>query len=221
VWSEMPRSTSQGTPKARQAWATAAPSISVTAPWKLLRDPDRSENNLLQQEVSSDGLTGVYNRRFFEESVEKEFATATRHSWPLSVIFVDVDRFKQINDSQGHQAGDKILREVASLLKANVRESDIVARYGGDEFVLLLPGLARDGAEKIAQRMVDDVREARVAGADGGRIAITLSLGVATYDTESAFSDAASLLAAADEALYHSKRNGRDRHTCYHTIQAA
>ena len=180
-----------------------------------------SENNLLQQEASSDGLTGVYNRRFFEETVEKEFATAGRHDWPLSVIFVDVDRFKQINDSHGHQSGDKILREVANLLKNNVRESDIVARYGGDEFVLLLPGLARAGAETIAQRMVEDVRKTAVKGADGESVSITLSLGVATYDAESGFADSAALLAAADEALYHSKRNGRDQLTSYEAIQAA
>jgi len=180
-----------------------------------------SQNTMLQQEASSDGLTGVSNRRYFEESVEKEFSTATRHNWPLSVIFVDVDKFKQINDNHGHQSGDKILREVASLLRSNVRESDTVARYGGDEFVLLLPGLARSGAEKIAQRMVEDVRQASVRGADGDAVRITLSLGVATHDTESSFKDSAALLAAADEAVYHSKRNGRDRLTSYDTIQAA
>ncbi len=180
-----------------------------------------SENNLLQQEAGSDGLTGVHDRRFFEETVDKEFTTAGRDDWPLSIILVDVDRFMQINDNHGRQAGDKILRQVASLLKSSVRESDIVARYGGDEFVLLLPGLARDGAEAIAQRMIEDVRKSTVSGADGEAVSITLSLGIATYDTESGFGDSAALLAAADEALYHSKRNGRDQLTSYEAIQAA
>jgi diguanylate cyclase (GGDEF)-like protein len=180
-----------------------------------------SQNTMLQHEASSDGLTGVFNRRYFEESVEKEFATATRHSWPLSVIFVDVDKFKQINDNHGHQSGDLILREVASLLRQNVRESDTVARYGGDEFVLLLPGLARDGAEKIAERMIADVRKKNVTGPDGQAVKITLSLGIATYDSDSGFADSAALLAAADEAVYHSKRSGRDRLTSYDAIKAA
>ncbi len=180
-----------------------------------------SANNVLQQEASSDGLTGVFNRRYFDEAVDKEYATAVKHDWPLSVIFVDIDRFKQINDTHGHQSGDKILREVAGLLRGNVRDSDIVARYGGDEFVLLLPGLAREGAGKIAERMIADVRNKSVDGADGERVAITLSLGVATFDAASKFDNSAELLSAADEALYHSKRNGRDQLTRYDAIQAA
>jgi len=179
-----------------------------------------SEHRELKEEASRDGLTGVYNRRSFEERIAQEFEAAGRHEWPLSVIFVDLDRFKHVNDSHGHQAGDAMLKAVADLLLGAVRDSDIVARYGGDEFVLLLPGVDADDTAHVASRLVAEARGATAESA-GERVSITLSLGTATHDAQNRFDDPAALLAAADEALYHSKRNGRDRHTCYDTIRAA
>lgn len=179
------------------------------------------EREELQQEVSKDGLTGAFNRRYFEDALAKEFAAAKQQNWPMSVIFVDLDRFKQINDSHGHQAGDQMLRDVAELLTNNLRSEDIVARYGGDEFVLLLPGLDAEAAEQIAARLVDGARGRSVTGAGGETVHITLSLGTATQDSSHEFDKPADLLAAADKALYHSKRNGRNQHTCYAAIKAA
>ena len=181
-------------------------------------EADREE---LQEEASRDALTDAFNRRYFEEALTREFETAHQHGWPMSVIFVDLDRFKQINDSHGHQAGDLMLQEVAGLLTENLRDTDIVARYGGDEFVLLLPGLDARAAEQIAGRLVNSARGRSINGTDGAELHITLSLGTATQDSAAAFEKPADLLAAADQALYHSKRNGRNQHTCFEAIEAA
>lgn len=181
-----------------------------------------AENSALKHENVLDPLTGTRNRRYFEEAAEREFTTtAQRLNSPLSVIFVDLDHFKDVNDTYGHKTGDAMLREVANVLKNGLRESDIVARYGGDEFVLLLPGADAGQADAVAKRIVASVRTCRIEAGNGQQIGITLSLGVATCDSQNRFATSQELLAAADAALYHSKRNGRDRYTLYETIKAA
>jgi diguanylate cyclase (GGDEF)-like protein len=179
------------------------------------------ENVELKAESTRDALTDVYNRRYFEDAVTREFETATRHAWPMSVVFVDLDNFKGINDTYGHQAGDAVLVEVARLLGEVLRDTDIVARFGGDEFVMLLPGVDAEQADRVGQRVVETVHGRTARAADGRHISITLSLGIATCDAEHSFVKAQDLLAAADAALYHSKRTGRDRYTCYDAIRAA
>ncbi|MCC7329456.1 MAG: GGDEF domain-containing protein [Gammaproteobacteria bacterium] len=181
----------------------------------------KAENSVLRVESERDGLTGVLNRRAFEEAMEREFAMATKNNWPLSVVFVDLDHFKGINDTHGHQSGDAMLRAVAGLLTGTLRDTDVVARYGGDEFVLLLPGLDTTQVEAVAERLVQRARTTRVEGNAGRSFAITLSLGIATRDSASGFATSQELLAAADRALYHSKHSGRDRHTSYDRIKAA
>ncbi|MGI9341439.1 MAG: sensor domain-containing diguanylate cyclase [Gammaproteobacteria bacterium] len=180
-----------------------------------------NENEELKDESHRDGLTGVHNRRGFEARLEKEFAISNEHHWPLSMIFVDVDRFKQINDTYGHQTGDAMLQEVGTLLVDNVREQDLVARYGGDEFVLLLPGSDAPEVEAVAKRLVETARTKSVRDSGGDDVSITLSIGIATNGDQSRFESAKEFLAAADEALYHSKRNGRDQATTHSSIQAA
>ena len=179
------------------------------------------ENEELKHESSRDALTGVFNRRAFEAFLTKEFESAKSHGWPLSVIFVDLDRFKQINDTHGHQTGDDMIQEVSALLTTNVRDSDMVARYGGDEFVLLLPGSDATETEHVADRLVSQARDRSIQSESGDALSITLSLGTATTDSSAEFSSAKDLIAAADEALYHSKRSGRDRQTSYASIKAA
>lgn len=181
----------------------------------------RAENSALRLESERDALTGAYNRRAFEEALEREFTAARKNDWPLSLMFVDIDHFKDVNDTYGHPCGDDMLKAVAGLLSGTLRETDIVARYGGDEFVLLLPGLDASQAEAVAERLVHEARRRQVRAADGRRFAVTLSLGLATHDVDAAFDDAQALLKAADSALYHSKHGGRDRHTSYARIRAA
>lgn len=179
------------------------------------------ENSELKTENVRDPLTNAHNRRHFEECLSGEFASASKHRWPLSVVFVDLDKFKEVNDNFGHQTGDAILQTVAQLLRETLRDSDIVARYGGDEFVLLLPGVDAAKADSVGVRICEEARKRTAQSVDGRHVGITLSLGIATCDSHHRFDSPKALLAAADAALYHSKRNGRDRYTCYDAIQAA
>jgi two-component system cell cycle response regulator len=152
--------------------------------------------------ATRDALTGVANRRLFDESLEREIARAARLVTPLSLIVLDVDHFKQVNDSYGHQTGDLVLREVADALVSQTKALDVVARLGGDEFVILLPGCAHDDALGVAERV------RRELARRGGNAPMTMSAGVATYPLHAVDGDA--LVSAADASLYEAKRRGRD-----------
>ena len=179
------------------------------------------ENQALKQANRADELTGVYNRRHFEDALNEEFDFAAKHSSTLSMIFVDIDLFKETNDTFGHLAGDKVLKTVADLLSETVRSTDVVARYGGDEFVIVLPGTDAERTALVAGRIVEGARELQVRAEDGREIDITLSLGTATQDAANNFKSAAGLIRAADAALYDSKRKGRDCHTAFTADQVA
>jgi len=170
------------------------------------------EANLALREIAAtDPLTGLSNRRDFEERLVVELRRATRSGCPLSLLFLDLDLFKRYNDRFGHPAGDELLVKLANLLVKTVRSSDLVGRYGGEEFVVLLPDTEEAGALVLAETLRCTVAE-RLAG----RLPVTVSVGVATYEPGSAASDASDqvaprLVAAADEALYRAKREGRNR----------
>jgi two-component system cell cycle response regulator len=161
-------------------------------------------NQKLQSLAVTDGLTGLHNHRAFQDYLEEQFQVAMRNKQPLAVILMDVDHFKQYNDTYGHQAGDEVLRQVAQILQANVREGDFVARYGGEEFVIVLPRTDLESAVAVAERL----REA-VQSAEWRLRPVTGSFGVACIRPD--METRQELIEAADQALYQAKKNGRNR----------
>jgi diguanylate cyclase (GGDEF)-like protein len=159
----------------------------------------------VQRLAATDGLTKIANRRTFESTLEREVARATRSAEHLSLVMIDIDHFKRLNDEHGHQAGDEVLRNVAAALSCECRDFDTAARYGGEEFAVVLPGCGPDEAKLIAERLRHAVAAAPSA------VPITASAGVATYPAHAG--DADTLVRAADDALYESKRSGRNRTT--------
>ena len=160
-------------------------------------------NALLQTLVTTDGLTGLKNHRAFQEQVEHEIATAHRYQTPLSLLLIDIDHFKQVNDQHGHPVGDDVLKTLASLLQSNARAADFIARYGGEEFAVLLPYTDEEGAVIIAERLRIQV------GATAWNVGpLTVSIGIATLTPRTA--GRAELIAQADAALYTSKNHGRN-----------
>lgn len=167
----------------------------------------RLQETLAEQAIR-DPLTGLYNRRYLDETLPREFARAEREGYPLAVAMVDVDFFKRINDTWGHPAGDKMLKMLAQCLREGVREGDIVCRYGGEEFLLLLPRIALEIAVERAERVRQDFATRALAWGEV-HIQATLSLGLASFPDHAPTPNA--LIEQADAALYRAKRSGRNR----------
>jgi diguanylate cyclase (GGDEF)-like protein len=193
---------------------------------KLLENKLTEANNLLKLQLADidaltarlheqairDPLTGAFNRRFFAESLDKEAARAVRENIQFSVIIMDVDHFKQFNDTYGHKCGDIVLQALAGFLNDNTRRGDIVCRYGGEEFVILMPDASLESAYIRAEFLRSKFEQLEVEY-DGQKLKCTISLGVASYPIHATDSD--SLLIVADHALYESKSHGRNRVTVY------
>ena len=177
---------------------------------KFLRggDVESLYHEEIYRTMIADGLTGVHNRRFFTEFLEREMARCVRHTRPLSLVFFDLDEFKLVNDGFGHLSGDEVLREVANLASEQVRREDCFARFGGDEFAVVLTETdlpaAREFAERLRQRI--EANEFRVGSET---IPVTVSVGVATMSSDQRAP--AAFLAAADARLYEAKEAGRNR----------
>jgi diguanylate cyclase (GGDEF)-like protein len=157
-----------------------------------------------------DSLTGVYNRRKLEEALMVELARAARYKRALSLLMLDIDHFKRVNDGFGHLAGDEVIRHVANVVLACLRESDFLGRYGGEEFVAILPEVDAASAAIAGERMRGAVAASR-AEFEGKSIAVTISVGIAELGPTPRTAE--NLLGEADEALYLSKKNGRNRVT--------
>lgn len=175
------------------------------------------QNVLLHEEIEkrsiTDQLTGLYNHRFFQQVLEQEFLRARNTKAQMSMVMIDLDFFKELNDTYGHLLGDMFLRRVGEAIRSAVRESDIPARYGGDEFALVLPGTTLSGAEVVARKIFDAVREITIDVPDGVVAGRTVSVGVAGLETGCHVPK--DLFDRADQALYVAKENGRSQIRLY------
>jgi diguanylate cyclase (GGDEF)-like protein len=179
--------------------------------------------NLLTREYANEGLlrfaftdylTGLRTRGYFEQQLELEFKRAERKQQKFALLMIDIDHFKVLNDTFGHHVGDQLLRDVTSILMKDMREVDTVARYGGEEFVIILPETTETGAVFVAQRLRRAVDQAKFfAGSPHSVQHLTISIGVAVYDTDAQFKR--DLIEFADAALYAAKHAGRNRVMCY------
>jgi diguanylate cyclase (GGDEF)-like protein len=165
-------------------------------------------HSLVQRQAMVDSLTGLANRRSLEDSLRSELARAARFGDDTTVVLADLDNFKLVNDKYGHPAGDQVLKTFASTLRQSVRESDIAARWGGEEFALVLAGTDAAGGARLAERARNEIAARVITTMDGDEIAVTASFGVASFPE---WQELGELLAAADSALYEAKRQGRNR----------
>jgi diguanylate cyclase (GGDEF)-like protein len=178
----------------------------------------RSHSEILKRDATTDSLTGIYNRRFFDEHYKMALGQAIRQKLPLSIFMIDIDFFKEFNDYYGHPAGDVALIKVASALKAKLsRSTDVVARYGGEEFILMLPNMPSENASSFADKLRLAILDLAIPHLKS-RVAkkISVSIGVSTFDqaSENAMSF---LVNAADTALYKAKQNGRNQ-VCFEPL---
>jgi diguanylate cyclase (GGDEF)-like protein len=168
---------------------------------------DEHYQKQLFESALRDGLTNTFNRRYFLDRLHGELRFAVRHGKPLALLFVDIDHFKKVNDTYGHQAGDQVLAAVARVMMTTIRAEDVLARFGGEEFAVICREIELGGAESLAKRLVAAIAE-RPFEFCGQQIPVTVSVGAAVDYGRSA---AQALIAAADAAMYEAKRAGRNR----------
>ena len=171
------------------------------------------EHEQLQKLAALDPLTGILNRRFGMVRLREEYSRSVRRGVPLAVMMFDIDHFKQVNDTYGHVVGDRVLRNIANQIRQGMREGDILLRYGGEEFMVILPGANKEDALAIAERVRHIVRD-NVTMFGENQICVTISVGLDSMP-ESSVAGETELIANADEALYRSKNSGRDKTTIH------
>lgn len=167
----------------------------------------------LEYQTHIDSLTGLFNRRAFEKKIAEEFERATRYQHPISILILDIDNFKTINDTYGHHGGDTALVKISETLRAKTRRSDFPSRYGGEEFVLILPETDQESALQVANKIQEEIRSC-VFGSNDKHFSLTVSIGISSTSNRE-YSDWNQMLNAADQALYVAKNNGKDRAETY------
>ncbi len=182
--------------------------VAITSCFSLTISASQQLARKLAIQATVDSLTNIYNRRAFDEFAAKGVLRAQRDKRPISLLMMDIDLFKQVNDSYGHQIGDKVLKEFSLRLKNSLRQYDILARYGGEEFSLLLPDTNADTAMIIAEKLRHTIAQPVFCLKDGTELKVTASFGVATNQGEQV--DWQQLISFADQALYHAKESGRN-----------
>ncbi|RMA97269.1 sensor domain-containing diguanylate cyclase [Hydrogenothermus marinus] len=184
---------------------------------EVLRDLGYIISSIISEEIEreicferaiKDSLTGLYNRFFLEMEANKEFERAKRYKFPISIIMIDIDNFKNVNDTYGHLVGDEVLKKIANIIKNNIRKTDIAARYGGEEFVILLPNTPLEKAIKVAERIRQKVEE-ELFKDENNTFKVTISAGVSYCDYENC--DFKKVLEEADKALYIAKAQGKNK----------
>ncbi|HVO30740.1 MAG TPA: diguanylate cyclase, partial [bacterium] len=184
--------------------------VKVQLKIKQLQDELKEKNAQLERLASTDALTKVHNRRYFMEIYEVEYAKCERFHHDMGLLILDIDHFKSVNDTWGHPEGDRVLVEVARTLSSNVRKVDLLARFGGEEFVVLLPSTDFKGAKFVGEKLRSEIEKSvHVGGAD--RRPITISVGLAHVPTTPGVTSGEQLMQRADEALYRAKQTGRNR----------
>jgi diguanylate cyclase (GGDEF)-like protein len=168
-------------------------------------------NNTLRELAYRDGLTGLYNHRYFQKVFEAELQRAVRYNHSVSLLMVDIDFFKKVNDTFGHPVGDEVLKELSRVLVRLVRSCDVVARYGGEEFAVVLPETCTRGAKVLAQRLRRGVEQLKIENTNGESFSVTISIGLAATDMSEKELSRVALIECGDQALYMAKQNGRNR----------
>ncbi len=160
----------------------------------------------IKHRIWLDPLTGIFNRRFFENQLSKELQRASRYEHPLSILFIDIDQFKKVNDEFGHQIGDRALMDLAQILERNLRSVDVIARYGGDEFIILLPETKKQDARKTAYRLINSIRNYDFFKGSLKVKELTVSIGISSFPEDAG--GTYDLIRKADVALYKVKEQG-------------
>ncbi|ABV38080.1 diguanylate cyclase [Shewanella sediminis HAW-EB3] len=188
--------------------------VFVVCSLSLRTTRDIMQNYALKQENITDSLMGIFNRRYLDRRLKDETERALNYSQPLSIFLIDIDHFKQVNDNYGHQVGDLVLKNIAQLIKHSLRESDVLARFGGEEFVVILPRTKDSTSYTLAERLRHVVEDFQLtlpeeSDKDSLSISVTVSIGVAGLNAQC--KDCQCLIENADRALYQAKRNGRNQ----------
>ena len=180
----------------------------------LITVHDIKRISVLEQESTTDALMGIFNRRYFDDAIQNEFTRARRYQLELSLLVLDIDHFKRCNDNYGHQAGDLVLKAFAQLIQQNTRNTDIVARYGGEEIVVVLPSNDLSAARTCAEKLRACTQQSMISIDQDQTISVTVSIGIASIN--STMDSSRELFKQADEALYLAKQSGRN---CIRTQQ--